>query len=256
MAPVSPIIAHAAQHPGERLDDLQRQGLRILQHPEDFRFGTDAVLLAHFAGIRPRDRVIDLGTGSGILPLLLSARAQDTVFDAVELLPHVAERAARSVALNGLSERIRVYEMDLRDAPGVLGHGHYDLLVCNPPYARREASLQNPHPGRAAARHEGETVLVDVARASAALLRNGGRGAFVFPAQRMLELTEALSLEKLEPKRVQLVHPCYGSTPHLVLVEAVRNAGRQLHWLPPLFLADGAGEPTPALREIYGEECL
>lgn len=253
MAPVSPIIAPPEQYPGERLDDLQRQGLRILQHPEDFRFGTDAVLLAHFAGIRPRDRGIDLGTGSGILPLLLSAREPTATFDAVELLPHMAERAARSVALNGLSERIRVYGMDLRDAPGALGHGCYDLLVCNPPYARKEASLPNPHPGRATARHEGETVLADVARASAALLRNGGRGAFVFPAQRMLELTGALSLEKLEPKRVQLVHSRYGSAPHLVLVEAVRNAGKQLHWLPPLFLADDTGAPTPALRAIYEE---
>lgn len=250
---MDPIIATPEQRSGERLDDLQRQGLRILQHPEDFRFGTDAVLLAHFAGIRPRDRVIDLGTGSGILPLLLSTREPTAIFDAIECLPQVADRAARSVALNGLAERIRVYALDLRDAPRELGHGRYDLLVCNPPYARQTASLPNPHPGRATARHEGETVLADVARASAALLRNGGRGAFVFPAQRMLELAEALSAEKLEPKRIRLVHARYGSAPLLVLLEAVRNAGRQLHWLPPLFLADAEGLPTRELQEIYGE---
>lgn len=235
----------------ERLDDLQRSGLRILQKTREFRFGTDAVLLADFAGVRLRDRVADLGTGTGILPLLLYGREPTAVFDAIEIQPEMAEMAGRSIALNGLTGSIRVHEMNLCDAPRVLGHGRYDLVVCNPPYARRGASLVNPGSGRATARHERHTTIEDIAKAAAGLLRNGGRAAFVFPAQRMLELAEALRGVRLEPKRVRLVQAHPQKAPHLVLMEAVRNGGRQLHFLPVLYLMDAQGNPTQELQNMY-----
>ena len=129
---------------GERIDDLQHDGLRILQRPGAFRFGTDAVLLADFAAARPGEHVVDFGTGTGILPLLIASRARGTTFDALEIQPDMADMAARSVAMNGLSDRIRVHCADLRDAASLLGHGRTDLLVCNPPYGKAGAGLVNP----------------------------------------------------------------------------------------------------------------
>ena len=118
---------------GERIDDLQRDGLRIIQRTDGFRFGTDAVLLADFAGVKKGERVADMGTGTGVLPLLLSARAQDATFDAFEIQQDVADMAARSVRLNGLEARIRVHHADCREAAGIIGHERCHLVVSNPP---------------------------------------------------------------------------------------------------------------------------
>lgn len=239
---------------GERLDDLQRGGLRILQKTGGFRFGTDAVLLADFAGVRGRDRVVDLGTGTGILPLLLAARAPSASFAAIEIQPEMADMAARSVALNGLAGRIDVLEADLREAPALLGYGRADLVVCNPPYGRQGATLTNPDPSRAVARHEIGCTLADVMESAARLLRNGGRLAMVFPAPRLLELLDAQRGARIEPKRVRLVHQSVNDPPKLALVEGVKQARPALHWLPPLILCDRQGEYTAEARRIYGQE--
>jgi len=238
---------------GERLDDLQRGGLRILQKIDGFRFGTDAVLLAHFAGVRPRDRVVDLGAGTGILPLLLSARCPSAVFTAIELQPEMAGMAARSVALNRLEERIAVRQADLRDAPSLLGHGRTDLVVCNPPYSPLGAALTNGDPARALARHEVGCTLAQVIKSASELLRNGGRLAMVFPAQRLLELLDAQREVRIEPKRVRLVHQRVEDSPKLALVEGVKLAQPALHWLPPLILCDADGAYTAEARRIYSE---
>jgi len=238
---------------GERLDDLQRGGLRILQKVHGFRFGTDAVLLAHFAGVRPGDRVVDLGTGTGILPLLMSARRPDAAFTAVELQPDMAEMAARSVALNRLEERIAVREADLRDAPSLLGCGRTDLVVCNPPYSPLGAALPNCDAARALARHEVGCTLAQVIESASALLRNGGRLAMVFPAQRLLELLDAQRAARVEPKRVRLVHQRVEDSPKLALVEGVKLARPALHWMPPLILCDADGAYTAEAQRIYRE---
>ena len=130
--------------PGERIDDLQRGGLRIIQRENGFRFGTDAVLLADFAAAKRGERVCDMGTGTGVLPLLLSARAEGTTFDAFEVQPDVADMARRSVALNGLEERIRVHCADCREAGAVIGHETVQLVVTNPPYTAQGAGLVSP----------------------------------------------------------------------------------------------------------------
>ncbi len=237
----------------ERLDDLQRGGLRILQKKSGFRFGTDAVLLADFAGVRAHDRVVDLGTGTGILPLLMAAREPRAAFAAVEIQPEMADMAARSVALNGLSERIAVHAMDLRDAPGRLGHARADLVVCNPPYGRQGATLRNPDASRAVSRHEIDCTLADILTCAARLLRNGGRLAMVFPAPRLLELLDAQRAVRIEPKRVRLVHQRADSAPKLALVEGMLLARPALHWLPPLILCGEDGAYTEEARRIYGD---
>ena len=173
---------------GERLDDLQVEGYRIIQHPDRFRFGTDAVLLQNFARLQPRARVADLGTGTGILPILLCARNPGLTFDAVEIQPDCADMARRSAALNGLSGRISVHEMDLKDAPALLGHDVYDAVLCNPPYGKRGGVLHNPNDALAIARHEIATDLAAVIASGAALLRNGGRFFLIHQADRLPEI--------------------------------------------------------------------
>ncbi|MCL2811203.1 MAG: tRNA1(Val) (adenine(37)-N6)-methyltransferase [Clostridia bacterium] len=238
---------------GERLDDLQRGGLRILQKTSGFRFGTDAVLLAHFAAPRPKDRVVDLGAGTGVLPLLMSARSTNANFTAIELLPEMADMAARSVALNQLEAQITVLEADLRDAPSLLGYGCADLVVCNPPYSPLGAALPNNDPARALARHEVGCTLAQVIESAGKLLRNGGRLAMVFPAQRLLELLDAQRVARIEPKRVRLVHQRVQDPPKLALLEGVKLARPALHWLPPLILCDESGAYTEETQGIYSD---
>lgn len=235
----------------ERLDSLDRQGLYILQKPDGFCFGTDAVLLAYFAAARPRERVVDLGTGTGILPLLIGARMPSATFDAIEIQPEMAGMAARSMALNGYASRVAVHTMDWRDAPAHLGYGRFDLAVCNPPYGKQGATLRNPDEARATARHEGDCPLPEIIRVATALLRNGGRLAMVFPAPRLLELLDALRAEGIEPKRARLVQQRLTDAPKLALIEGMKQARPGLHLLPTLVLCEADGQYTAETRRIY-----
>lgn len=236
----------------ERLDDLMRGGLRIFQRTDAFRFGTDAVLLSDFARVKKRARACDLGTGTGILPLLIYAREPSVRFDALEIQPDMADMAARSVALNGLENAIHVLAGDLNNIRALLPHAAYDLVVCNPPYGKMGATLLNPDDGKRASRHEGACDISDVARAAAWLLKNGGRFCCVFPAPRMLELLDAARRERLEPKTLRLVHSFCDKAPHLCLMEAALNANPGLYVRPPLIIYDQNRQYTPELRRIYG----
>lgn len=238
----------------ERVDDLQRDGMRILQKPSGFRFGTDSVLLADFATIRPRDHVVDLGTGTGVLPLLLAARCHSAVFEAIEIQLDMADMASRSVQMNGLSDRITVHGADLRSAAAILGYGVADLVVCNPPYGKQGGTLLNPDLLRALARHEQECTVAHVATSAGQLLRNGGKLAMVFPASRLLELMDAMRAAGIEPKRVRMIHSHENEAPKLALVEGIRQAKPGLHWMPPLVLFLTDGSYSEETRRIYGEQ--
>ena len=240
--------------PGERIDDLRRGGLKILQRPDRFRFGTDSVLLAHFAAPRKGDRVADLGTGSGVLCLLMSARQPQAVFDGVEVQADMADMAKRSVAMNRLEGRIRIHPMDMRQAAAALGYGGHTLVVCNPPYSQPGRAIASAQAAVSLARHQGGLTLEEIARSGAQLLKNGGRMALVYPAAGLLDLMCALRGARLEPKRVQLVQDRPGAQPKLALLDAVKGGGSQLHWLPPLVLRDAGGDWSAQWREIYGEE--
>ena len=236
----------------ERIDDLQRGGLRVIQRADAFRFGTDAVLLADFAAPRRHDRVCDLGTGTGIIPLLLYARENTISADAVEIQPDMADMAARSMAMNGLNEKIRVLPGDLRSIRTLLPHARYDLVTCNPPYGKAGGTLLNPDASKRLARHEESCAIEDVACAAAWLLQNGGRLCCVFPAARMIELSDAMRKYRMAPKRIRMVHSRVEKAAHLCLMEGMLDARPGLIIEPPLVIYDENNAYTPELRRNYG----
>ena len=236
---------------GERIDDLMRNGLKLIQQKDGFRFGTDSVLLADFAIYGRPARLIDLGTGSGVLPILMADACPWARFDAVELDGAAADRARRSVSLNAMGDRIRVHCMDMRLAPDTLGYGAFDACVCNPPYGKRGGAPASVRQDIRMARHEGEMAISEICACAARLLKNGGRFSVVFPAPRAFELMRAMDEARLAPKRARLVESFAGKPPKLVLVDAVKGGGSQLHWLPTLVLYEADGSPTGEYRKIY-----
>ena len=237
---------------GERLDDLQCGGLKVIQRPDAFRFGTDSVLLADFAAPRRRDAAVDLGCGTGAIALLMAGHCPELRVEAVELQPQIADMARRSVALNGLEERVRVHAMDMCEAWRALGAGRYSLAVCNPPYGRRGAALESESETKRLARHEGELTCSDVARAASMLLKNGGRFCVIYPAPRAYEMMRAMDDQRIAPKRLRIVQGVAGRAPKFVLLEGVRGGGEGLHWLEPLVLRHSDGSFTEEWHRIYG----
>lgn len=235
----------------ERLETLQYGDLRILQKEKAFHYGTDAVLLADFAAPRPRERMLDLGTGTGVIALLMASRQESARCVALEIQPEMADMAARSVRLNGLQERIEVCCADFCQAHRELGCEKYTLAVCNPPYGKAGSVLLSQTEPLRIARHEGDCTIAEVCQAAFRLLQNGGRFCVVFPAPRMLELMRAMQDARLEPKRVRTVHHRAGQPPKLVLLEAVKSGRPTLHWMAPLVLEEADGAPTAEYRRIY-----
>lgn len=236
---------------GERVDDLQLDGLHILQKEQGFRFGMDAVLLADFARVEPRDRAADFGTGTGIIPLLLSGRGRAAHIDAFELQPEMADMAGRSVLLNGLEERITVHACPVEEADSVVAPGTLDAIVCNPPYGQPGTTLLNPAQTLSIARHQTKDGLKAWFAMAYRLLRGKGRFSMIYPAPRMLEAMRMLASERLEPKRFRLIYPAAHKAANLVLIEAMKDAKPMLHPEPPLIVYEADGGMTAELKRIY-----
>lgn len=237
--------------PGERMDDLQLCNLRIIQSPDSFRFGMDAVLLSDFARVRPGSRVCDLGTGTGILPLLLYGRAGQLQCDAVEIQPDAADRARRSMILNGLENAIQVHHGDLRQIRSLLPHAKYDLVICNPPYTPEKSALLSPNVALSTARQETHCTLSDIVAAAAWLLRNHARFALMLPSARLTDAFETLRQYRLEPKRLRLVHGNVNRPARLALIEAMLDVRPGLIIEPPLIVKDEKGNDTDEIKRIY-----
>ena len=238
----------------ERLDDLQFAGLKILQKTAGFRFGMDAVLLSDFVRAEAQATVADCGTGTGILPLLMWGRGKGQRFEAFEIQREMADMARRSVALNGLSARIRVHEASVEEAPSLLSSGSVDVIVCNPPYGMPGATLHNPGLSKDLARHQDPRGLKPWFTAAYRLLRGRGRMALIYPAPMMLSLMNDLSRAALIPKRFRLIYPRVDKPANLVLVEAVKDARPTLQPEPPLIVYEQDGTMTPELRKIYHQQ--
>ena len=236
---------------GERLDDLQCDGLKLIQRPDVFRFGTDSVLLADFARPGAKDRAVDLGCGTGAIALLMAAHRPGLIVDAVEIQPEIADMARRSVALNGMEDRVRVLNADMREAWRTLGAEACTLAVCNPPYGKVGAALESLSEARRVARHEGDLPPEHIARAAAMLLQNGGRFCVIYPAPRAFEMMRAMYENRLAPKRIRTVHGVAGRAPKFVLMDAVKGGGEGLHWLEPLVLRNPDGSFTDEWHRIY-----
>ena len=239
-------------HENERLDDLQINGLEIIQHPGKFCFGIDAVLLSAFAEVRKKETVIDLCTGTGILPLLLSAKTPAEHIDALELQPESADMAARSIQWNQLEERINIYEGDVCTASSQLGRGKYHVVTVNPPYMNDRHGLTNPDLPLAIARHEIRCSLEDIIRESSRLLRPKGRFYMVHRPFRLADIMVLMRQYRLEPKKLRLVHPFADREPNMILIEGIRDGKPMVKVQPPLIVYDAPGQYTEEVKAMYG----
>ncbi|MEA5003302.1 MAG: tRNA1(Val) (adenine(37)-N6)-methyltransferase [Christensenella sp.] len=240
----------------ERIDDLQLKGLRIIQNSELFCFGTDAVLLADFASPKKGARIADLGTGTGILPLLLYGRQRDITVDAIEIQEKLAVNAQRSVELNGLCEYIRIVQGDIRDAYRLLG-SEYDMVVVNPPYDKATAAIPSMDESHQTARFETKITWEEICKAAQKLLRSGGKFCMIHRVSRLVELFETLRSCRLEPKEMRLIHSSLKSEPACVLISATKDGRPALKVLPPLIVHEADGSETVEVKKIYhrnGEE--
>ena len=238
--------------PGERLDDLQRNGYRIIQDPGRFCFGMDAVLLSGFAQVKKGQRVIDLGTGTGIIPILLSAKSEGSYFAGLELQQESADMAGRSVRLNGLQDRVEIICGDIKEADRLFKPSSFDVVTCNPPYMIAEHGLKNANTPKLIARHEVCVEFEDVARAAARLLKTGGKLYLVHRPFRLAELFATLMKHSLEPKRMQLVYPYVDREPNMVLIEACLGGRSRMSVEKPLIIYDKDGRYMQEIYDIYG----
>lgn len=237
---------------GERLDDLQVKGLEIIQNPGKFCFGMDAVLLSNFARIRSGDKVLDMGTGTGIIPLLLAAKTEGESFVGLEIQEESADMARRSVLHNKLEEKIQIVTGDIKEAATIFGPVSFDVITTNPPYMIGQHGIANASNAKAIARHEILCNLDDIMRESARLLGHGGRFYMVHRPFRLAELLSTMVRYKIEPKRMRMVHPYVDKEPNMVLLEGIRGGNSRMQVEPPLIVYKEPGVYSDELLGEYG----
>lgn len=235
----------------ETLDALFGGRLKIIQKKEGYRFSIDALLLASFVQARPQNRIIDLGTGCGIIPLILAYQKRGQKIIGVEIQPSLADLARRNVLLNNFGGQIEIWEKDFKELWGENQREFFDLVITNPPYRRLGAGRLNPHPEKAIARHEIKATLPDILQIAHYLLKEKGRLGIIYPARRAVDLFQELRQKRLEPKKLQFVHSRPNEEARLVLVEAFKAGRAQTEVLPPFILYATKGEYSPAAQKIF-----
>lgn len=236
----------------ERLDDLQN-GYFIIQNPENFCYGADAVLLSGFARVKPGERALDLGTGTGIIPILLKAKTPGEHFTGLEIQEESAEMARRSVAYNHLEDAVTIQTGDIREAAAIFGRASFSVVTCNPPYMTGNHGLVNPHLPKAIARHEILCTLEDVISQAAQVLEPRGRFYMVHRPFRLAEIMGVMMKYKLEPKRMRLVYPYVDKEPNMVLIEGLLGGNPRITVEKPLIMYERPGVYTEEIRRIYGD---
>lgn len=239
--------------PDERIDDLQRNGYKIIQNPGRFCFGMDAVLLSAFAKVKKGGEVLDLGTGTGVIPILMEARTMGERFTGLEIQEESADMARRSVILNGLDDKIDIVTGDIREASKIFGKSKFDVVTTNPPYMTNLHGLKNPNLPKAIARHEILCTLEDVVRESAAVLKPGGHFFLVHRPFRLAEIFNQLMKYKLEPKRMRLVYPYVDSEPNMALIEGVLGGNSRITVEKPLIIYKSQNEYTEEVYRLYDD---
>ena len=236
----------------ERLDDLERNGYKIIQNPNKFCFGMDAVLLSGFAHVRKGENVLDMGTGTGIIPILLEAKTEGKHFTGLEIQAESADMARRSVAYNHLEEKVNIVTGDIKEASTLFPLSSFDVITSNPPYMTNAHGIKNPEAPKAIARHEVLCTLEDLVRETSRLLRPGGRFYMIHRPFRLVEIFQTLTAYKLEPKRMKLVYPFVDKEPNMVMIEAIRGAKSMIKVEEPLIVYKEPGVYDVVIYDIYG----
>ena len=244
--------------PNERLDDLQipmpnGKSLSVIQNPKGFCFGVDAVLLANFAQIRKNFKVVDFGTGSGVIPLLIAAKTNASHITGIEIQKEVAAMARRSVVWNELEDKIDIANEDLKTFGSDLS-STFDAVLCNPPYKESGGGIINPNDTMAIARHEIHCTLFDVISSASRLLRVGGKLNLIHRPERLVDIICIMREHKLEAKRIRFIHPKPHKTATMVIVEATKGGKPKLFLEPPLYVYNENGEYSDEINKIYGRE--
>lgn len=238
-------------NPNERVDDLHRNGYLLIQDPERFCFGVDAVLLVGFAKMKQNEIALDMCTGTGVIPILMEAKTDGEQFVGVEIQEESAEMAQRSVLLNNLENRIFIQQGDIKELDKMYKLGSFDVVTCNPPYMPNGGGLLNEYTPKAIARHEILCTLDDVLSMAEKMLRVGGRMYMVHRPSRLADIFCLARQYHLEPKRMRFVHPYVEKEPTLVLVELIKGGKPMLKVEPPLIIYLINGEYTAEVRDIY-----
>jgi len=237
----------------ERLEDLQYQGYKIIQKKDGFRFGMDAVLAAYYArlAIFPGDHVLDLGTGSGIIALLLAIKSEAARITGLEIQEEIADMAARSVKLNGLQDKVDIICGDLRNIKSIFPGAAFSHVVTNPPYKKAGSGLISAEDAMAVSKHEILCSLEDVIRNAAYVLKPKGFFTMVHRPDRLIDIIELMRKYKIEPKFMRFVHPSPGKAPNLVLIRAIKGGGPFLKIEEPLYVFNDSGAYTEEINRIY-----
>lgn len=240
-------------HPDERVDDLQLKGLRLIQNPTQFCFGVDAVLLAHYAAqtIKPKAEVLDLCSGNGIIPILLTAKCKAAHISGLELQPEIAEMANRSILLNGLQNRVSMTCGNVTNASEIFGNGSFDCITCNPPYKEAGGGIINHVDALTIARHEIYCTLAEIIEVSSRLLKPCGKLCMIHRPERLTDILTCMRKYRLEPKRLRFVHPSPYKTANMILVEGTKHGKPKLFLDPPLYIYEEKGKYSAEIDEIY-----
>ena len=238
----------------ERIDDLEYKGLKIIQNEKGFRFGIDSVLLSDFAkNIKTGSIVVDIGTGTGIISLLLCKKTSLNKIYGIEIQKEVAEMAQRSVELNGLEEKMEILNINIKNVFDVLEKNKFDVVVTNPPYKKANTGLKSEETSNLISRHEVECTLEDIAKQSYLLLKDKGEFYMVHRAERLVDILCTLRKNKLEPKVIRFVHSKQNNKPNLILIKSVKNAKEFLKIEKPLIVYKDSGEYTDEILKIYNK---
>lgn len=240
--------------PDERLDDLQIKGYQILQKKDGFCFGMDAVLLSSFAKVKKGKKVLDLGTGTGIIPILLEAKTAGGHFTGLEIQPEYVEMAARSIQMNGQQEKVAIVEGDIKQASKIFGQDAFDVITTNPPYMVDQHGRQNENQAKAIARHERLCTLEDIIVQTKKLLKQGGSFFMVHRTYRLAEVIHLMVREGIEPKRIRMVHPYIDKEPNIFLIEGLKGGKPRMKVEPPLIVYKEPNVYHEEIYDIYGLE--
>ncbi|MGH4125943.1 MAG: tRNA1(Val) (adenine(37)-N6)-methyltransferase [Clostridium sp.] len=240
----------------ETLDDLQLKGIRVIQKKDAFRFGVDAVLLANFAKVRKNAKVVDLCSGTGIIPFILAGKTYASDLIGVELQEELVDMANRSIEFNKLEDKMKFICGDLKDIKLIKTIPKVDIVTVNPPYKLHNSGLINLNDKNAIARHEICCTLEDVIIATRILLRDSGRVYMVHRPDRLVDILCTMRKHRIEPKRIRMVHPSVNKAPNIVLIEGQRDGGTFLKWETPLYVHREDGGYTQEIVDMYSSDTI